>query len=275
MELLRKLQLTQLHILKDITQICKENNLQYFLGGGTLLGAIRHGGFIPWDDDVDIVMYRKDLRKLEAILIEKYSEKYFVQNFRTDKRYTRYITKVRLNGTLQVSKGLENVQMHKGIYLDIFPLDFVNKKDGIGLEIRGKIIRLLFAYKTIRYSLDKNTTPRKKRLIKILSPFSRLIPDRIVNMTFDYICTMSERKNCMYTTNFASGYGWKKQLVDNSVYGEGTYKKFEDTEFLVPDKYDVILSQLYNNYMELPPLEKRKSGHVIVNIDIGEYKAKI
>lgn len=275
MQMLRKLQLTQLIILKDIAQICKENNLRYYLGGGTLLGAIRHGGFIPWDDDIDIVMYRDDLERLESILLDNYNEKYFVQNFETDNKYTRYITKVRLNGTRQVSKGLENVQMHKGIYLDIFPLDRVQSSDSLGLRLRGKIIRYLFAYKTLRFIPDKNTTPEKKFLIKILHPISHLIPDKIINWFFDFICTMSENEKCKFTTNFASGYGWKRQLVENSVYGKGVYKRFEDGEYLVPFNYDKLLTQLYGDYMQIPPLEKRKSGHIIVDIDIGKYEKEI
>lgn len=275
MDKLRKLQLAQLHILKEVDEICANHNLKYYLIGGTLLGAIRHKGFIPWDDDIDIVMYRKDLYELEDIIMNQYSEKYFVQNFKTDRNYTRYITKIRLNGTLQVEKGLENVQTHNGIYIDIFPLDKVCKKNGIGLTLRGEILRLLFAYKTIRYSKDKNTTLWKKRLIKILKPFSYLIPDKLINRLFDFMCTMSNNKKCNYTTNFGSGFGWKRQLVENSVYGQGFLKEFEGHNFVVPCKYEIILTNLYKDYMQLPPVEKRNSGHTLVNIDLGKYEEEI
>lgn len=270
MEQKRKLQMVQLMILKDIHDVCVRHNLKYYLIGGTLIGAVRHKGFIPWDDDIDIAMYREDLDALEKIM-ETHADKYFVQNFDTDKHYTRYITKIRLNGTAQIESGFENIDMHKGIFVDIFPLDKVHNKNGIGLYIRGYVLRALFAFKTIRHVKDKETSRFKKILMKVFRPFTKLIPEKHINNLFDYVCTMSKNKNCEYTTSFASGYRWKKQLVENTVYGNGILKTFEGFEFYVPDNYDFLLRQIFGNYMQLPPLDKRTSGHDVVFIDFGSY----
>lgn len=276
MDIVRKLQLTQLYMMGEIADICEKNNIRYYLCGGTLLGAVRHQGFIPWDDDLDITMYRSDMNKLIRILQTSYCDKYFIQNCETDKNYTRYITKIRLNDTCQVEKNYKEDGIHGGIYIDIFPLDHVTKTDGIGLHVRGKLLRLLFAYKTTRCTKDWPTTKAKKVIIKILKPFTFLIPSSFVNKLFDWVCTASDKPGAKYTTSFASHYLWKKQLVDNDVYGEGIMLKFENTEFRVPSRYLDLLTQIFGeNYMELPPEEKRTSGHTLVKIDLGKYESVI
>ena len=163
MDCQRKLQLIQVSIVEDIDRICRDNGLKYYIIGGTLLGAVRHKGFIPWDDDIDLVMYRDDYNKFISIIQSEYSEKYFLQNFYTDKHYTRYIAKVRLNGTHLTESYLDNSKSHDGIYVDIFPLDYTKKNDGFYLKLRGDIVRCLFAYKTI-----KNNTFAKNRRNKRL-----------------------------------------------------------------------------------------------------------
>lgn len=272
MNTLRKLQLIQLYMLKDIDRICSENGIVYYICGGTLLGAVRHKGFIPWDDDVDITMYRDDLKRFERVIGEKYSDKYFIQNFQTDKNYTRYITKLRLNGTCQAEAGIVDDDIHQGVYIDIFPLDKVTKSDGLGLRFRGGLLRYLFAYKTARHASNKITTRAKRIVIKLIKPFTRLIPSKAVNRMFDWVCTATSAETAGYTTSFASRYLWKRQLVANEVYGDGVLVPFEDGLFRAPAGYDILLRQLYRDYMALPPEDKRNSGHELVKIHLGKYE---
>ena len=276
MDEIRKLQLTELYMLKDIAKLCKDNQIKYYLCGGTLLGAVRHGGFIPWDDDLDITMYRKDLTKLVKLLKEEYPEKYFVQDFRSDKEYTRYITKIRLNGTSQTEECYKYDNINHGIYIDIFPLDHTTKQDGIGLKLRGVLLRYLFAFKTTKHTKKWTTTYWKSITIKCIKPLTYLVPDLFINMLFDWCCTMTDKPGAKYTTSFASHYRWKRQMVSNEVYGEGTYYKFEDGEFMVPSQYEKLLVQIFSeNYMELPPVEARNSGHVLADINLGKYEKEI
>lgn len=275
MENLRKLQLVQAMILNDIANICNENNLKYYLIGGTLLGAVRHGGFIPWDDDIDIVMYREDYNKLIEIIQKEYTEKFFVQTFYTDKYYTRYIAKIRLNGTKLVEKYLSNSKSNNGIYIDIFPLDYVKKNKGIEMAIRGKIVRWLFAIKNAKHGIRTGNSITKTILQKTIGLFCKLIPDVCINKLFDYVCSKDNKKDCKYTTNFASHFKWKKQLYNNEIFGEGTKIKFEDYYFNAPNEYKTILERLYGkNYMQLPPKEKREN-HNIYELDLGNYEDKI
>ena len=269
---LRRLQLIQLKMLSDIHRLCERNQIRYFLVGGTLLGAVRHKGFIPWDDDVDIAMPRNDYQRFLAIAQAELGQTYFVQNFGTDQNYSRYITKIRLNGTSYIEDEVRHVDMHHGIFIDIFPLDNVSEPNGVALLARGMVLRMLFAIKGIKNGLTSRTSSNLKKAIKmILRPITLLIPDHVLNAVFDYVCTMSNGNNGKYTTSFASGYGWKKQLVPNEVYGEGIKVWFEGHQFNAPEQWHVLLTQIYGDYMELPPLEKRYSGHRVVHIDFGEY----
>lgn len=276
MDQIRKLQLAQLYTMKKIAEICEENNICYYLCGGSLLGAIRHNGFIPWDDDLDITMYRKDLKRLANIIREKHSDEFFVQDFQSDKMYARYITKIRLNGTIQMEEDYVKSDIHQGIYIDIFPLDHVTQKSGIGLVLRGKLLRFLFAYKTVRCTKNKQTTKAKKFFMMVLRPFSYLIPQKFVNFLFDWICTATDKPGAKYTTSFASHYLWKRQLVENRIYGEGVLHKFENCMFRIPSGYTELLTQVFGpDYMQLPPVEKRNSGHMLVKIDLGKYEDEI
>lgn len=253
--------------------ICDENGLKYYLIGGTLLGAIRHNGFIPWDDDIDIVMYRKDLRALEKIISDNYRDEFFVQNQNTDPHYVRYITKIRLNGTRQEEAINAKMDMHKGIYIDIFPLDYVVKNNGVFMILRGKLLRSLFAIKTIKHVKSKNDSKWKRFTINILKPIFILFPDKLINFLFDWVCGRENEKSCKYTANFSSHFGWKKQTYLNEIYGEGKTVRFEDEFFRVPDMPEIILNSIYGtNYMELPPEEARNSGHSLDNIDLGKYE---
>ena len=271
----RKLQMVQTDILVDIDRICEENNLTYYIIGGTLLGAVRHKGFIPWDDDIDIVMYREDYNKFIDIVQKEYSEKYFMQTFSTDPYYPRYIAKIRLNNTVLVESVLKNAKSHCGLYVDIFPLDHVQKTNSLDLKLRGIIIRWLFAYKNTRCNAPSEDSNIKAFLAKAFRWCTFIIPSKLINNLFDYLCQKDNKKNCSYTTNFASHFKWKKQLFENEVYGEGCRLEFEGHMFNAPNKYLTILERLYGkNFMELPP-ENKRITHKIIKLDFGEYDPEL
>ena len=120
---LRQVQLTQLSIAKEIKRICDDHDIEYFLDSGTLLGAVRHKGFIPWDDDMDIAMTRENYDKFLAVAKVELDSRFFLQTWETDKNYPMPFAKIRLNGTKYVENVFEKAQMHQGIYVDVFPYD--------------------------------------------------------------------------------------------------------------------------------------------------------
>ena len=122
-ETLRKLQLKELESLEYFDSFCKENELRYYLLGGCVIGALRHGGFIPWDDDIDIIMPRRDYDRFCKLAPKRLSDEYFLQTYFTDKNYPNPFAKIRLRGTEFVESITERSKMKGGIYIDVFPFD--------------------------------------------------------------------------------------------------------------------------------------------------------
>lgn len=264
---LRKLQLCQLNILKDIDSICSEHNIRYFLFGGTVLGAVRHGGFIPWDDDLDIAMYRSDYKKFLEVMKADLSGKYFLQSPETDNTYPRIIAKVRLNGTIQQERSFEHINCNNGIYIDVFPLDKVKNPNGLLIRLRGAIVRLALAYETVRCGSKNGHNMYLKKLMRL--PV-KLIPKRFVYSLLKWACERDNDSNCNYVTAFLSGYKWKRQLQSIDTYGSGTLMEFENGLFPVPVNPDAFLTSVYGDYMQLPPVNKR-TAHKLTCIDFGVY----
>lgn len=269
-EMTRNLQKVELSILEEVAEICDKNGLKYYLVGGTLLGAVRHHGFIPWDDDIDIAMLRDDYKKLFNIMRDQYSDKYFVQTFETEPNYTRYIMKIRLNGTKHVEEGVSDIGINHGIYMDIFPIDYL-EGDTIMSHLRGGIFRSLLAYKNIKHRAN-HYHGYKRILSSIGKFFTYLIPEKAVNKLFVIVCERDNGKDCTYVTNFASRFKWKKQLYPKNYFGEGVYLDFENRQFRAPNEYKKILERLFGDYMKLPPKEKQTAHHII-EVDFGEYRS--
>ena len=125
-EQLRTLQLIELEMLVEVDRICRKNHIQYTLDGGTLLGAVRHKGFIPWDDDADIVMFRHEYARFyHACKSDLDTERFFLQEYRTDPNYRWGYAKLRRKGTEYVRVGQEHMRYKTGVCIDIFPLDYV------------------------------------------------------------------------------------------------------------------------------------------------------
>lgn len=121
-EILEKLHVVEVEILDIFVWICNKYNLKYYLCYGTLIGVIRHQGFIPWDDDIDVAMPLEDYNKFVKIAQSELGDKYFLQNDKTDKYFGRCFSKIRKNGTAFYSKGDKNEKKHHGIFIDVFPL---------------------------------------------------------------------------------------------------------------------------------------------------------
>lgn len=264
---LRMLQLCERMILDDIDKVCNENGIKYFLVGGTLLGAVRHKGFIPWDDDLDIAMFREDYIKFQEIFDDNMSEKYFLQNCKTDPYYPRVIAKVRLKGTIMQERSYEKLPMDRGIYVDIFPIDKIKNPTGFGIKLRGRIVRLCFAYKTMRAGSNNGHNMRLKRALKFVT---RIVPNKFIDKLLDYVCTLDNGKAADYVTIFLSGYTYRKQTVDASVYGDGSLIEFEGKQYSAPAKPEAFLKNLYGDYMKLPP-ESKRVAHKLTDVKFGKY----
>ena len=268
---LRKAQLLMLKILKEVHKICEENNIKYFLSDGTLIGAIRHQGFIPWDDDLDIGMLREDYEKFCKIAPQILSENFILQNFQTDKGYGLQFGKVILKNTVWIEKVAKNTNRQwSGIYIDIFPYDNIteNKKmqkliNRLYIFIQGLI---LIKFKYINISNYESMAKKLKYVLKKI--YLCTISKKLLIYIRDSICKRYLNKSKSLVTKYGGNF-YKNQNPYN-FYKDLTLQTFEDTSFYIPKNYDKILKNLYGNYMEIPPIEKQRQ-HGIEYFDFGNY----
>lgn len=258
MEVLRKLQLTEVKILKEIDRICKENNIRYYLGEGTLLGAIRHQGFIPWDDDMDILMLRKDYEKFLKIAPKQINKNYEIQHSTTIENYWSPFIKVRYLGKSSYKQQhIAHLSNHNGPLVDIFPLDSVPKKDSMKQHIQAikiKMYRGMLSYKL------KTRHPKKLKgyIIKFLSYF---ISIKKIHKNLDKTFKLYNAKENKYIVNLASYYSYKRQTVPKKWYSKPRIVKFESLKVPIPKEAEKLLTSIYGDYMNLPPREKRIIKH--------------
>lgn len=264
---LRKLQLIQLDILHAFDELCKSRNLRYFLLGGSALGAIRHGGFIPWDDDIDVGMPRPDYELFLKYAQPLLPDHLFLQNYRSEPDCLLNFTKIRDSRTLYKEKLFAKSNIHHGVYIDIFPLDG-------GPNDKREAEKLLKRMKLYRFSLINRRTDyiRRKSLsaslgLSLMNPF---ISMGTCYRMVDALCTRYSYEDAPCIANWHGAWG-TKEVVPREIFGEGRYVPFEDMMCCVPADTDRYLTCLYGDYRQLPPEEKRISHHDSVEIRLSLY----
>ncbi len=251
---LRKLQLTELEILKHVHQVCSDNSITYYLVGGTLLGAIRHKGFIPWDDDLDIAMPRKDyIRFIDICSKGALGEDYYLHHTQTDKDYWLAFAKVKKNNTLFDENIYRDMQCNKGIFIDVFPLDFCNNNIGLHYNVKAKLIKK-FSYIIQMRRLNK---PSLGFSTTVFYWLTRMLPICTLSKLRDNIC--SSEKDGQYIINYGSNYKYQKQTMPKNYYEPAVLVPFEDSEFYAPHESIKYLEHLFQNWEHLPQEEERRN----------------
>lgn len=266
----REVQLIQLELMKLIDKYCSDHGLKYYLIGGSCLGAVRHKGFIPWDDDIDIALMRKDYDKLVAGL-QRYLPKdlYAVQNYETDKAMIPALTRICIIGTFVDIKSEHHLKNWKYTYIDVFPLDNVpdsipeRDKQRKQLQIIDRLIQLK------QYHLYRDSV-FEVLLKKAVSACLSIIPLKYLQNK--RVKTMSKYKGreTINVCSTTSRYGYLKQVINRNIYGEPARLSFEGELFCVPQFYNEYLTHLFGaNYMQLPPEDKRvKPQSIYADIDL-------
>lgn len=257
---LTPLQSIQLDLLKQIIQICEANRLRYYLLGGSALGAVRHMGFIPWDDDIDIGLPRKDFETLLRIAPRSLPPHLFLQFRRSEPEYPYGFAKLRNSETAFIESNCAGLDINHGIYLDLFPLDGAPT----AILLRWLQMRALRALRLIVYWQAGVAIERRLNRV-VASSLSRLVGSVSASALEERIATLWEFDNSRYASNWFGSWG-DKEIINRAFFGEGRPIQFENLEVLVPVNVDSYLSCLYGDYMELPPEHKRKPHHRCVII---------
>ena len=255
---LRKLQHVELDILKEVVRICKKNKITFYMAEGSLLGAMRHQGFIPWDDDLDIAMLRSDYEKFLKIAPKEISKKYEIQHQTTIKNYWSPFIKVRyLDNSEYAQKHIAHLTNHNGPLLDIFPIDNVPKENSLKQYIQAFKIKLYRGMLGLKlYRKPKNL---KTYIVWFLAKFYTI---KNLHQKLDKTFKKYNNENNPYLVNLASYYNYKKQTFLKDFYGTPRYVKFEDIMVPVPKEAEKILTKIYGeDYTNIPPIEKRITKH--------------
>lgn len=251
-EILRKAQLKMVDILVEVDRICEKHNINYWLNYGTLLGAVRHKGFIPWDDDCDICMMRTDYEKFVSIAKQELPSNLFLQNSETDPSFPRTMTKVRMKGTKLVEfDESENEKYHQGIYVDIFVWDFHHP---MIMTILDKI-KVINDWKYSRKKYPKGSWKRSAVQIAVILPY--IFYSTMMKLLRMVSAFNRKDDSLIYIGQEVKGCDMKffdKQII----FPLRKDTAFEGHYFAVPNKYDELLQKIYGDYMKLPKPEDRR-----------------
>lgn len=236
---LRKAQLRMLDILVEVDKICRKHNIEYFLDSGTLLGAVRHGGFIPWDDDLDIAIKSEDLPRLRKALIKELPANLCYQDRTNDWNYHMTIAKVRDKRSI-FNDPYSKRMKERGIYIDIFLVEPI-----VSLWLKDKIDYIYI------------------RSIRGIHNYS----DRLIEKILGYICYLpaviavqiSRGLAKLFNANkFGRAYGFKSVMyINKDILFPVSEITFEGHTFMAPNNIDAFLKNLYGDYMQIPPEDKR------------------
>ena len=258
----------ELGLLIEIDEICRNNEIKYSLAGGTLLGAVRHKGFIPWDDDIDIFMERKEYDKFLQI-INKKTNAIGVINCRSNRSFAYTFSKVYDKNTLIMDEFGHKGKYDIGVYIDIFPVDYCSNSFGM-----AKCKTLTF--NVLKYILVAAIWPQftYNRTYGVLRNFVRFLfylltrcidANKFANK-LDKL--YSKERPVRFSVSYSGVYG-VKEIFETKMFKDFVSLEFEGHFFQAIKNYDKYLSSLYGDYMVPPPIEKRFSRHGIVAYKIN------
>lgn len=265
-EEVRKLRQAQLLIANEIKRICDKHNITCFLDAGSLLGAVRHKGFIPWDDDLDLGMMPDDYRKFVKIAPGELSGEFFLDNYETNRENALVFSKVRLLGTEYIeNKGYASGE-HNEIFVDVFPYYYISdnrlvrKTEGLIMAFLAQAIMSKSGYQVWKGE------GLLKRLKFIPSDLAGMVfPKKMMHSWVNHL-TSRHYGTQFLCENGGSCYGY--WYMPKAVFQQFREAEFEGQYFRIPEDYDTYLTRVYGDYMKLPP-ENERVTHQIIRLDFG------
>lgn len=252
------LQKVELELLKVFKETCEKLNLNYFLVCGSCLGAARHGGFIPWDDDMDVGMYREDYNKFMEQAPALLPEGIFLQNYKSDPEFPCIFAKLRNSSTTYIEKSAVDLNINHGIYIDIFPLDGYPSDT----SEQKKLARLktVYLYKlSCAFHLPESW--KGKLILSMFRLFGCHKRSAKTAEKYEALISKYPVKGSGLVCNHGTWYG-ARDYIAAEYYGNGTDAVFEAENIRVPEKCDAYLTSLYGDWHTPPPPEKQRGHHL-------------
>lgn len=257
----------QASMIKELHKVCKENDLHYTVLGGSLLGAVRHKGFIPWDDDMDIGLVREEYEKLLDVLKRNPIEGCFLQEYSTDPHYYLPYAKLLKNDTTYIEGYQKNAKARNGIFIDIFPLDYIKKPGQKTVKFRRFLSRLItFAI----WRKEHCHMKRKglKKVVNFIAAILSIFPKRFLIFIQNKLVIRNHPEWKYVASMFSSNYETDRLYFEKSDFDDLIELPFEDTVVNAPKNWDINLKRQYKDYMKYPPEDKRNSGHDVVELKV-------
>ena len=270
------IQVIELNIFKAVADICERNNLRYYADGGTLIGAVRHNGFIPWDDDIDLVMPRPDYDIFLKKARDELPSRYEVSTYHGKPKAERpvFFCQVLDKSTI-VEQDIANEKINTSVWIDVYPIDALPAP-----LVRRKIhqYRLLwnrFIVQVSNFDLNVHQNRTNRSFVE-----RALIS--LVNVT-KFGSWIDTSKALAKTERLAKKYAYdneakcidvfgvhkSKEIFPSAWFGDAVYLPFEDCKMPCPFSYDLMLRQIFGDYMKLPPEEERRSDHMMTIVSLG------
>ena len=247
------MQLVQTALLREFDRVCRLGGIKYIIGSGTLLGAVRYKGFIPWDDDIDVEMLREEYEKFSRIAKQELNEAVFFQDHKTDRNFPWLYGKLRMHGTRAVRLGQEHLRMHSGVFIDIFPRDpLPNQEIGrMFYETMAKLCRKILYARVAKVTAQ---TLKARLGWKVVSLIPKTVPFGIAYLLRKSLD--SDRAERVRSYGYHGRY--ETEGYDKRWFTELTEMEFEGGTYYAPADWKGYLTFVYGaDYMTPPPLSER------------------
>ncbi len=261
MDEFKKLQSVQMEIMDEVHRICCEHQIVYYIIGGTALGAVRHGGFIPWDMDIDIAMPRADYERFAEVCQTALSPRYIYRDYKNTHDFMHPHALVCIRNTFLSTKFdyMNPSEENLGIFLDVFPLDVAPEQKELQ-EQHVKDIEKVKRRKYLRRGYIYRAGLKQKIVKKVISSLLFFYNIDKLNEDFDAVCRRYEDTDSSLLCSMSSHYRYSKQCMPATVYGTPQLVDFEDRQYYAPEQLDDYLTRIFKDYMTLPPEKERQAN---------------
>jgi lipopolysaccharide cholinephosphotransferase len=256
----RQLQLKLLEIMKIFHDTCEKNGIIYYMLGGTMLGSVRHKGFIPWDDDMDVGVPREDYEKLLRLPANSFPDNIRIKTPYNSSDLIFPYSKIMNIDTTLVEDRLDGIT--EGIYIDIFPLD------GAGNSYKlAKMRYICYYWKQGLLYNNQDHGDKKSVLRRMVQRYARLKNTRLLYNNVERHMKKKSFNESSIVGNYPGAWGFK-EFMEKNIFGKPTLYDFENHKFFGSENADKYLKSLYGDYMQLPPIGKRKSHHRYIYLNL-------